>query len=837
MNVLTFQSAFEGFSDLSTDQPYDDPEQAQALLDHIKESYQPWFDPAGGGAGGIVAGPNDRDALAGFAKTLAEEIDLAVRDLMAGLVPSEDMTANVDFQIEDIDGRLATFDAVMEFLQSPNEQATPAHKFRIANHTLEQNIQAVLDHLTARRIAEEMDAPTYVERLRGAFKRVHDGSLMQADKLDETSTLTQRAAHRLGIASELASFASDALEQAGAKDGPAKSTVALLENSKAYTEHLQRFFQIGIASLRDLHSRFCAEGNRAGVEGESILVSRETERHAFFRPLPIIWALTNTVLVKIVLAHNTSETLHYQAVPILTLTFILTWILSIYFGIWSRSRRMKKLKDYTRAQLREILHANAAEQDDVGFPSIGADWVATERAHLTAFEFRGKAAKNTRRIAVYNLWALIIPALLAAVVLITRKEVEHDFIARFPQSEACVLASGHLVFATKASYFVQPSDDYKGIGTWLLNRILPELNAEVVDRTNVISIRKFITDDKDAKNITPHANAEDGIAEQSLLKVGIASQRLRDCAATDPAHNKYTLTHRGNALGALGTQASVKHLSGQIDRLVQAIKASDLINIEWDSRLSSGQGPSTVVTPIINEIIATDASIAVPASQSFFQTTIGIVGNDTSVDTMANALILPFFSTPVQNKPNTIDTPVEAFLWGADIANLNDPVILGPDLTYFNRIANTLESCLVDGGSVELDVIGLASRSWVGPTSIYSPDMLNYYLAEGRRLGALRALAAFIDGPNQKTRVTVKTAGGNSVTLQDMLAGASKPGFTNQFLASFARFEKQKSFQKHRDELIAVTALDPSETSPLEELFGRSVVLKMVSAKGGPCRF
>lgn len=181
-------------------------------------------------------------------------------------------------------------------------------------------------------------------------------------------------------------------------------------------------------------------------------------------------------------------------------------------------------------------------------------------------------------------------------------------------------------------------------------------------------------------------------------------------------------------------------------------------------------------------------------------------------------------------------TPQGAFYWGADPDRLLDPTVDDDETTYFGRIAQTLESCLIGNATVELDMIGLASPSWDGATGATTAEALNHHLAEGWRVGALRQFAGLLDKADP-SRVLVQLPDGTAMLLPEIIDLATAGAPVSEVLGRFARFGSSDDFEQRRDTLLAVTGLNPDVESPLEELFGRSVVLRVVRSDGGPCQF
>ena len=940
MTLPIVEDIFPGFADAGTRQPYDTPDGAAEAVARFERALA--ADLEGRAAG----------EAATQAHRLVDALDATVASFVAAMMPPELATESSDFAVEDGQGaRLSLEDQLARLRKGADPQDEA--RLRVANTTLEQTCQALLDHLSAARIAEEMDTPTYVERLRGAFKRVRDGSRAQGARLGPHLDRARIIAARLSVAAQVLGILRDGalprLAERGDETAAFETALTRLEGfvdrARGFADHVRAFLDTSLASLTRLHRDVAAQANMAGAEGESTLVSREIERKALFRPLPLVWALFITFLVKIVLAHNTGPVLHDLAIPILVLSFVLTWTLSIYIGVWARARRMREVQAHTRRQLRQVLMADAADAELVEFPRIAPGHMAPRPEPVAPFAYRGHAARHRKTVLARNLAALAIPAVLLLMVLVTRNEAEHDFVARFDGAEPCVLASGRLVFATPGAYFVQGGDDVRGPFAAILARVFPELLADVVARADIIGIAARPEDRSAlpvAEGAAPAARLPDclmprpGRAEAGSVTVDLGDTSLSvlsqafagggapgpvavdpvivdarttielELARSDPAQidvsailaaltrvrqhfdNDITLAEALNIVftGApTRVSASTRldlpdallaffgdgegGLPGEVRALRLALAASNDLAADVVARLDLGQSDAALVamldqrlTALIDgqddlrialtqgmgaggPVVVTPALIGPPGrgeggalggvSATIFQTAITLPGGEGRLQTLDNTLVLPFFPAPVASGDGRLETPQGAFDWGADPRRLNDPVVTAEKTTYFGRIAQTLESCLADNATVEIDLIGLASPSWDGPAGSGSGAVLNFHLAEGRRIGALRRLAELMDATAAR-RVKVQIADGTVLPMPDLIA-ASRANAADAFLARFGRFGSRDAFEARRDTLLGVTGLDPDAESPLEELFGRSVVLRMIRTEGGPCAF
>jgi len=304
MTTTSFEHIFPAFSSVETEQLYDTPERARMA----REAFETAFRTEEG-----------VDDFSEAVTQLGADIQNAVLSLVAKIMPDESATARNDYLFEDASNMRIDLVRQLDSLRGHDDH----------------DAAALLDHLTSDRVAEEMDAPTYVERLRGGFKRARDGAASLKQNLEHDLIIAERIKARLQLARDVATFVeAEVTKPALNKDFAALSD--LTNKSSDFANHFLTFLQVSTQSLRTIENDICSDTNIAGAEGESVLVSRELERHALFRPLPILWALSVTILVKIVLAHNTAEALHSQAIPLLILSFLLTWALSIYISGFQR---------------------------------------------------------------------------------------------------------------------------------------------------------------------------------------------------------------------------------------------------------------------------------------------------------------------------------------------------------------------------------------------------------------------------------------------------------------------------------------------------------------------
>lgn len=975
-------------------------------------------------------------------KRLADLVGDAVAATALEIMPAETATAQVDYVLEDAArGTISAADKLSQLRDgSQDASGGPEYEtFRMVNTTLEQTFQSLLDQLTAMRIAEEMDAPTYLERMRGAYRRAKDGARAHGARMTEHAERAQRLVTRLSLAHQIVAFMSGEVRQRvketpdhDAVQADLSATFELLERGQTFAAHYEMFTRLSADGLLRMQQEFVTDKIRDSVESEALRVSRAIERQAIFRSLPLIWALLISLMVKIVLAHNTSEALHGFSPAILAFSFVATWALSIYLGVWGRSRRMSDLRAYTQAQMREVLSISErpktsyfqrglAQDDVIEFPRIPAGHTPAPRRTLVPYNYEDRAFRAAASVVRRNLLALLIPLLLAMVVLVMRKDEGYAFVARFEGAEPCILASGDMVFATSKAYYILPDARVNTLPERVLRHIFPSLLADVLSRENVLRVElrdgtgpaalaPCATQRVGANGITvvtggdadSHAVADasvqaltravqdvavalgatqtvtldfetfsDGLTvdlgdnslsvlQQAILDAGpgpapiitdpaiidartaillaldvdtpeavdvsrifaelnIITERLGGDVSVAQALNVVfggpDMTSRlvlspefeaflqggaggqdliaelgelrlafeaANALAARfmaviemeGDEETAitvidSHLTAIMDRqdtLIAAINAlisqdpealvtsiierQDLLVAAVTALRDDVAGDTVLLAPVIFDIASGDSLPLPPPvgdegppvitrETGVFQTLIlseGSAGAEPPVS-IANVLVLPFWSSPVESVLSDLDSPQGIWDWAIQTDNLTDPQITDSGGTYFGRIADTLVGCLAEDARLEIDILGLASRSWAGPISDTPAPVLNYYLAEGRRIAALRRLEELIDDPALSSRIDVQLADGTFGPMAGLIDTATSQPDIVDGLPAFARFASLETFENRRDKLLNVTGLNSDTATPLEELFGRSVVLRMVSGQSGPCEF
>ncbi len=481
-----------------------------------------------------------------------------------------------------------------------SEDAAPF--FRLNCKSLEEEMQSLLDHLTAKRVAEEMDGQTYVNRLRGNFSRIRRNAETAIKTLSEEQEKTQRAEEHLqhcqslvaAMRGEFSWYAGQIQTEADIREGDDKNESSnvdlqvieyLCKNGAFFCERLGDFLKQSKANLKNLQSDFCSALNRDAAEQQSRLVSQAIERSLLLRFYPLFVATAFTILVKGILARNNAQILHDNSVAILVVSFVVSWAFSIWVGFSSRRKKMTALRMHTARQIRNIITPYRSDpqrtnltfkplkrlvswikrsvaksrqmlldrrliDEAVKFPSIAYKANSEGYKDNFVFQWRTKNFQQTITVVALNFVILAIPSAVffgwdRFLGNTVPDRGEHRlFVARLPEAPPCVLAKGRLVFATKADYFIRVSAPITG---WI-ERIFPEIGAQVVPRDQVIRVIP-----------TNHADDVDG---------------LLNCTATDPNHNTLRIHHEGKVLDALGEEEVRQEIFSGLQKIAENLSGA-----------------------------------------------------------------------------------------------------------------------------------------------------------------------------------------------------------------------------------------------------------------------
>ncbi|MCA0905464.1 hypothetical protein LCM27_03535 [Ruegeria marisrubri] len=460
--------------------------------------------------------------------------------------------------------------------------------FRLNCKSLEEELQSLVDLLTAKRVAEEMDGPTYVNLLRQNYDRISQKAEMDVKVLAEEQKKAECAQKRLQnlecfLAALSQTFSGHkkrmkAEESTSLASGLEPERIAdLCKKGASFCEKLGDFLKQSDGNLKNLQNDLCSAPNRDAAEQQSRLVSQAIERRPLLRPHPFIVATAFTILVKGILARNNAELLHDNSITILVASFVASWAFSIWLGFSARKKKMKALRTHTARQIRHIIMPRRSERlvswikrtvaksrqmildrrlldEAVKFPSIEYGAKSAGNKDQSVFQWRNENFWRTANVAALNCAILAFPA---AVLFgwdrfigntVSGGEEHRVFVARLPEAPPCVLARGRLVFATKADYFVREVAPSTAHWTGWVLQIFPEIGAQVVPRDLVIRV------------IPPEHTDDD--------------HGLLDCTATDPNHNTLRVHHAGKALDALGEKEVRQEILSGLQKIAESLSGA-----------------------------------------------------------------------------------------------------------------------------------------------------------------------------------------------------------------------------------------------------------------------
>ena len=408
---------------------------------------------------------------------------------------------------------------------------------RLNKAELESRVQQLLNHMTSLRISEEKDTDTYVQRLKLAYLRVEKEAERQHNDLIEGQLASTQVGHaRLEKLKILAAHLHNEIlrklpnpeepqpqkvsETAEAIQNKIEEAAKFTSGATDFANRLVVFLDRSRQNLRNLEEQFCTQPMIDGAISQSISVSRAAEVQHFYRVLPLFWAVIITILVKIIIARNTSLAVHENASMILIMSFVITWILSVSIGRNNRTRRMQELQNATHEDFETLTQCNehkqkkrsklkfwhldswltnpSSEGKTVRFTPEAFDQILSNTIRdeaVTPFNARRSLRKEKRSVPLRNCWALLIPiGLLALVELLLPESDNRTYLSTLENGQVCTLMEGRLTAADETTYYLRVKEDNAGqdedpaVEIGVANFIFPELISKTIPRDAVISI-------------------------------------------------------------------------------------------------------------------------------------------------------------------------------------------------------------------------------------------------------------------------------------------------------------------------------------------------------------
>lgn len=269
-------------------------------------------------------------------------------------------------------------------------------EIKITLTELEEQINELREILTSRRIAEEGDTTTYVNRLRKAFEKVSE----EADRskealrepgqsiLDYRSKLGEEVAllHAIDVrvlanlgpppqefeiwmkgdgrvttgivipeTGERADFADEEIKHQVLEEGRIPEVLQVhLDERLKFVDAVSDYLIASYRRLHSLSSDFCSKTQIEDSEALAREVAQKNESPLFLRPLPLFMGFAVALATKWSLARNESIVLHDSGLIILAGAFFVTWFASLYIGIRARAGMMSNLRGALMQQVQNL---------------------------------------------------------------------------------------------------------------------------------------------------------------------------------------------------------------------------------------------------------------------------------------------------------------------------------------------------------------------------------------------------------------------------------------------------------------------------------------------------
>lgn len=726
---------------------------------------------------------------------------------------------------------------------------------RVNSAALSESVRHLGDLLSLRNIREEMESATYQNRLATAFDMVREAGAAYAqdlgDSRDEGSgclaVLDRHAGLLAGLRTSLSQISTSDLHEEIRAIGQRAQVLRRLKHLAMW--HRARADESLLA--------FCGDQNRRYVRACTKDIARRAEGRVKMSVLILAAAASAAALTDraIAFAGTFSHMTHRGAVVAAVFAAMLG--ISILAGMICRQWRAGRLRNVVLQRLRAIFAVAEAPKRK----SPGARWIEPMRTCADALVRRagdsGLATALRRLVAgedrpVFDTVKLsrfdTVPASIPDAGTVLER-----FGADNPL--AMVFARAGVVTAAVATIVVAPT-------LILLPQVLADGRAPARDSTSLVrqhvdgtrceSTRGRIVRAPDTALAIARrdevANAAVRTRHGSPAMQARSAARIERISGFLPEWHATWIGRASNARYALATSgpepvprcdehAAVKPQPPALSNVLSLFGASGP-EIPADHQPSAA-GPTTaggpsrdadaigrtappqvLVLPALRMETAPGGRAVLWNLAVFID---GIPVSDLWPQLAArNAMLLPVFRAPVRSLAAI--SPEAAYLHGRHSLDVDRPdgkasgALL--DLAF-----RPLRSCLMDGGTLDLDVVGFANEAWETPREP-SRDLLNLNLAEGRRAALLHRLGRAIDDPALAARVRIRHPDDDSWTP---LTGV---------LAADRRVQPRfGSYESLRQELAGWA--DGKETGrisgDLQEVLGRAGLVRVHAVRGGPC--
>ena len=738
---------------------------------------------------------------------------------------------------------------------------------RIRSFSLENKVNALLDHASVARAAEERETVKYQQVGDDLFHRLWEHARNHIEEIKKDRTFFQKHIAQFNRLKKIIEY--EEFREVWEKGKELLLVEPHVTDPKCHLseintalEEIRCFFDGGEKQLSELKERVCGQRMRDLYQGLTSNVAKDFDRSWFGRyqwigPVAIgITAITAAILVV-----WPSPFLLSWGIGILSATFVLSLIGSAWAGHQKRNSIMKCIRSELDCVLRAIFPAEQSAVDGdrrFAFPrlkkpygSSRKDWEkGLQAGKINKFgvgDFNSKTIKSSkRRMWAFNCALLIIPATVLFISCSDQNHNQYYLYGLFDGSKFSRLAQGKIVHTNEDWIYVDEEDNW-------LPTALPRDSVLHISQTEIAEAPR-----------------------EPSLKIGMQekTERFIDKLFTKQKQAPQILivnpTMSGIQTRVEITEKRVEITEKNVQKILEAIQKTGLKTDQFNDLISalkdiaaSGKQSKTTVPVILN---LTDNR---GPGQALF-TIVLIDGKRLSKFEEHNALLMavfdrdvsgiglkdnngkdwdPFESDSGAKKKNGIGNPDEAFLFGLASLHSYTPdgaTFYSPPLDYLRHVSNFIARCAVNG-PVELSVEGFASDKWQGPLDYigndrqYTPDDMNAALAEGRRLAAIAQIlkqlrqekfGGQIENVNFESRIDgyadnlvnalIETE--NFHDLVERLKDEVKLKLLNR------KFATPSEMKKSRNAWV-------DNNSELVELMGRSFVIRFLNASDLKCGY
>ena len=233
-------------------------------------------------------------------------------------------------------------------------------EIRLDSDDLQSKIQALLDHLTARRIAEEMDTPTYIARMRQFFERASKRANQMREGTDSSGnrnpgkTPFEPARDALNVQrSVFETLKRDIDKLIGGLNHPRltdhcyewrSENGKAFENSRNGLDRVINAIEGMMERLKLFELEVCGNENIQKIAKATRKVSVDVEKGLAPTKLSLLVAGLATLAVKIVLAGDIAISLKAHSTPILIGVFVFALVLTLKIRNGYHQRIMRAVR-------------------------------------------------------------------------------------------------------------------------------------------------------------------------------------------------------------------------------------------------------------------------------------------------------------------------------------------------------------------------------------------------------------------------------------------------------------------------------------------------------------